>query len=151
MLCVVCMIQQAQPVACSDTNSHRHTHTLIRSLPHLHLYAQADFPNYPLQHSPRLILYTLPRLVGMVTLMGWPLLGDEESGQKEHRHGEEKAISGWAASADALLQLGNKRVKFIWKKTERKKGERMRQSDVFMTHYNASRGFFLHLINLKGK
>lgn len=62
----------------------------------------------------------------MVTLMGWPLLGDEESGQKEHRHGEEKAIPGWAASADALLQLGNKRVIFIWKnknKRERKGDE----------------------------
>lgn len=51
----------------------------------------------------------------MVTWMGWPLLGDEESGQKEHRHGEKKAIPGRAASADALLQLGNERVKFIWK------------------------------------
>lgn len=61
----------------------------------------------------------------MVTLMGWPLLGDEERGQKEHRHGEEKAIPGWAASADTLLQLGNERVKCIWKKTEaeRKKND----------------------------
>lgn len=49
----------------------------------------------------------------MVMVMGWPLLGDEESGQKEHRHGEEKAIPGWAASADTLLQLGDKGVKFI--------------------------------------
>lgn len=60
----------------------------------------------------------------MVTLMGWPLLGDEESGQKKHRHGEEKAIPGWATSADTLLQLGNKRVKFIWKKNrEKEKGD----------------------------
>lgn len=49
----------------------------------------------------------------MVTLMGWPLLGDEESGQQEHRHGEEKAIPGRAAATDALLQLGNERVIFI--------------------------------------
>lgn len=63
----------------------------------------------------------------MVTLMGWPLLGDEEGGQKEHRHGEEKAIPGWAASADTLLQLGNKRVEFICKnrRREREKGNEL--------------------------
>lgn len=59
----------------------------------------------------------------MVMVMGWPLLGDEESGQKEHRHGKEKAIPGWAASADALLQLGNKRVKFICANGEKERGK----------------------------
>lgn len=57
----------------------------------------------------------------MVTLMGWPLLGDEESGQKEHHHGKEKAIPRWAASADALLQLGNLGVEFTWNNTHSNK------------------------------
>lgn len=59
----------------------------------------------------------------MVMAMGRPLLGDEESGQEEHRHGEEKAIPGRAASADALLQLGDEGVKLICGERERGREE----------------------------
>lgn len=92
----------------------------------------------PLLSSPQ-ILYTFPRLVGMVTLMGWPLLGDAESGQKEHRHGEKKAIPGWAASTDALLQLGNNRIKFSLKnkrewETIRTQQQQERDRDLNYNH-----------------
>lgn len=118
-----------QTHSCTHTDTHMHartqrhthsppTHTHIVILPNsnfkvLLLLLSALFAS-PLLSSPP-ILYTFPRLVGMVTLMGWPLLGDAESGQKEHRHGEKKAIPGWAASTDALLQLGNNRIKFSLK------------------------------------
>lgn len=58
----------------------------------------------------------------MVMAMGRPLLGDTERGQEEHHHGEEKAIPGRAASADALLQLGDERVKLICANGERERG-----------------------------
>lgn len=58
----------------------------------------------------------------MAMAMGRPLLGDEDSGQEEHRHGEEKAIPGRAASADALLQLGDERVEFICADGEKETG-----------------------------
>lgn len=34
MFCVVCMIQQAQPMACSDTHTHKHIHTQMHTLTH---------------------------------------------------------------------------------------------------------------------
>lgn len=75
----------------------------------------------------------------MVMAMGRPLLGDKESGQEEHRHGEEKAIPGRAASADALLQLGDERVKLICANGERQRGsERGRRALCLQRWWNCS-------------
>lgn len=194
MLCVVCMIQQAQPVACSDTlNTHSlHLHLQLTSMQYMvesvsqsawksfdshhnhtpsntqlykhtqvcpvmfenshfklssclllylwylncpHCSFPPDPPPPPLLSYP-LSLYTLPRLVGMVMLMGWPLLGAEKSSQKEHHHGEEKAISRWAASANALLQFGNLGVKFTWKIIETEQKRQKQWGKVMRSYYS---------------
>lgn len=74
----------------------------------------------------------------MVMAMGRPLLGDTERGQEEHHHGEEKAIPGRAASADALLQLGDERVKLICANGERERGGGQKGSERGRSEYNCS-------------
>lgn len=68
----------------------------------------------------------------MVTLMGRPLLGDEERGEEEHRDGEQEAISGRTAPADALLQFGDERVKLVCGRGRKQKTEETCEELIWM-------------------
>lgn len=48
-------------------------------------------------------------------------LGQKDGGHEQRRHGEEQAVPRRAAAADAFLQFGNFGVKFIWRKSHRKR------------------------------